>query len=559
MAALMERHYVTVGDRQVHYQRAGTGPPVVLCHESPLSSWSLLDLVESLSGRFTALALDTPGYGGPDPLALESPEIEDYADALAQTLSALGIDRCGVYGAHTGAAIALEFACRHPDRVGGVVLDGLPVFTAEESVELLSRYLPTWPPRIDGGHLLGLWTRYRDQHLFFPWYRRDVAVRLDIDMPEPRHLQAGVTDFLRAGDGYRVAYAAAFRHRTVERLAHATVPVTVTARDDDLLAPQLERMPSGTSTELLPRDRDAWAARVGDLFAATPGQASTPPPPTATRLPGSRVTRCYVGSGGAQMLARIAGPDEGRPLLMAHGAPVSGAVLVALAARLGVSRPAIAFDLPGCGDSDPLPGGSWGPADYATAVCRASDALGLAAFDLYGVGEGAVVAAETAIQAPGRVRRLVLEGVPMHDAATATRLADDAGALLEPRWDGAHLVSAWAMLRDRTLFAPWDAPRREAIRWVPAVDAERLHLEVTELLKAYETCHLLVRAAAQRPPAERLRLLAPPTLVCADPHDQWHGAVAGAAALVPRGAAATLPVPLHARVAAIANFLDAPG
>jgi len=556
----MKRHYVTVaGDRQVHYQRAGSGPPVVLCHESPLSSWSLLDLVEALSERFTVLALDTPGYGESDPLALETPEIEDYADALAQTLSALGVERAGIYGAHTGAAIALELACRHPDRVACVVVDGLPVFTEQEGVELLAHYLPTWPPRIDGSHLLGLWHRYRDQHLFFPWYRRDVAVRLDIDMPAPRDLQAGVLDFLRAGDGYRIGYAAAFRHRTVDRLAHAGAPVAVTARDDDLLAPQLERMPARTRTELLPRERGAWAARVGDLLAEHPGQAQVSDPPAPERLAGARLTRGYVGERGQQLLVRHAGRAGGRPLVLLHPAPVSGAVLRVTAQRLGATRPVFVLDLAGHGDSDPLPAACSQIGDYADAVLAATRALGLDAFDLYGAGEGAVVATEVAIRDGGRAAgRVVLDGMapaaPEGDAEGA-----ELAALLEPRRDGSHLASAWAMVRDRTLFWPWSSTVRTSIRWVPAADEQRLHRDVVEVLKAYPSVHRLAAASARHDLAARLPELRVAALVCADRHDPSRGAIDGLAALAPQARAAEVAPSLHGRVAAVAAFLDGAG
>lgn len=127
---------MNVNGRQVHYRQAGVGPVVVLRHESPRSSAALLPLITALSARFTAIAIDTPGYGLSEPLAAESPTIADYAAACGPELDALGIDRCAVYGNHTGACIALEFAAQCPGRVSGVVLEGLPMFAAAERADL---------------------------------------------------------------------------------------------------------------------------------------------------------------------------------------------------------------------------------------------------------------------------------------------------------------------------------------------------------------------------------------------------------------------------------------
>ena len=125
----VQRHYVTVGDRQVHYRRAGSGPPVILLHESPLSSLMYAELAERLAGTFTALALDTPGYGESDPLPLPAPDIADYADALAETLDALGVAPLRRLRRAHRRGIALEFAARHPERVAAWSLDGLALFT----------------------------------------------------------------------------------------------------------------------------------------------------------------------------------------------------------------------------------------------------------------------------------------------------------------------------------------------------------------------------------------------------------------------------------------------
>ena len=109
-AGAIEHRFVTSGERRVMVRRAGSGPPVVLLHESPRSSAAFIPMIEALAERFTVIAPDTPGYGGSDPLDLHRPQIADYADALKEVMDALGLERAALFGRHTGAAIAIEFA-----------------------------------------------------------------------------------------------------------------------------------------------------------------------------------------------------------------------------------------------------------------------------------------------------------------------------------------------------------------------------------------------------------------------------------------------------------------
>ena len=211
-AGAIEHRFVACGERRVMVRRAGSGPPVVLLHESPRSSAAFIPMIEALAERFTVIAPDTPGYGGSDPLDLHRPQIADYADALKEVIDALGLERAALFGRHTGAAIAIEFANCYPAQVSGVVLEGCPAFTPEEMEELVASYLPPFRPVWDGGHVAWLWSRIRDQFSFFPWNRQGPASRLAIDMPRPSILNRIATDLLLAGDGYRVAYEAAFRY-----------------------------------------------------------------------------------------------------------------------------------------------------------------------------------------------------------------------------------------------------------------------------------------------------------------------------------------------------------
>ena len=206
------RHFVRVGRRLVHYTRMGAGPVVVMLHASATSSGEMA-LVQGVFARdFCAVAFDTPGYGLSEPLELgRAPEIEDYADALAETLDVLGMGRVGVYGRHTGASIAVEFG-RHPGRCAMVLTDGYPIWTEAERAKMLGGYLPALVPSWEGAHLLWSWFRYRDQHAFWPWFDVRAGARAKRDVPGLAFVHRGALEFLQAGDGYRVGDSAAFRH-----------------------------------------------------------------------------------------------------------------------------------------------------------------------------------------------------------------------------------------------------------------------------------------------------------------------------------------------------------
>ena len=582
----IRRHYVTVGgERQVHYRRAGEGPAFVLMHESPLSSQSLKRLIGALASRFTVLALDTPGYGSSDGMVgFEQPEIDDYAAAAADTLEALGVESCAVYGAHTGAAIALELAASRSDLVTAAILDGLPVFTAAERDALLEHYLPSFEPVEDGSHLIGLWSRYRDQHVFYPWYDRRIDVRMDIPMPSARHLHDGVMDLLRAGDGYRVAYSAAFRHVPAGALARAEVPIAMVAREDDLLSTHLERLPelkSEQETKLLPRDKDAWAGWIGD-FAARHARADHAHAAPEWAPIGRGLGSTYVETSAGQLHVGRAGGTEGRPLVLFHASPTSARALRSLAERLAATRPIIAFDTLGNGESDKPRGYarpiSWDPkgprpphdavapeppwdhpqiGDYAAVVVEALDAMGIGEVDLYGSHTGGLIGMEVAIAlGPERARNLVIDGLALFSDEERDEILEHYLPPLEPHWDGSHLVFAWNFGRAQTEFWPWFNQTREGIRWVDPLPAHALHTWVVELLKSGHTYPLAYRAAFEYPGGERLGLLETRTLIAAEEGDMLAPCSEEGAALAPNATAGSFPQGLDAHVETIVGFLD---
>jgi pimeloyl-ACP methyl ester carboxylesterase len=227
--------------RKLFFRSTGSGAPMVLLHASPLSSASLLPLMQALSGDFCVLAFDTPGYGNSCPTAAQS--LQDYADALAAGLSTLGVWRFALYGVATGAQIALEFAKRFPARVAALYLDGACHFEDAERARVLSHtpsatqqdYFPDLSPEPSGAHLTRIWHIVNALFEAFPWFSPCVEDRLQIAKPPLGALHTMALDYWRAGPDYARAYRLAFANERAAQFAELTVPTAIFRRGDSLL------------------------------------------------------------------------------------------------------------------------------------------------------------------------------------------------------------------------------------------------------------------------------------------------------------------------------------
>ena len=507
---------------------------MLLLHESPCSAKSL-ELAQGIfAERFTAIAPDTPGYGLSDPLPLPQPEIADYADALAGLLDVLGIRQAAVYGRHTGASIAAEFAHRHPDRCAMLLTGGLPVYSTAQRESRLTEYLRPLVPSWDGAHLLWLWFRYRDQHVFWPWHDQRGERRAAVDVPDLASLQRGVTEFLEAGDGYRVAYAAAFRHggAALAMVPDLRVPACFTARESDSLLRTLPLFPPGTWTASLPSDEAEASRMERNLLAMHPAADAAPPPLTSAALPG-KVSVGYLDLAEGQVLLRSVNPaGVGTPVLVLHHAPGSTACYEALLLALGQDRRALAFDLPGCGESLPPPGFVPDIAAWASTVLAVLDQLELPQVQLYGHGGGAAVAVELAYRAPDRVASVTLDGPPALPSEGRDGFAASYAPSARPDWDGSHLIRVWHHLRDQELWWPWYTRTQAAARpGEPDLDPASLTLRARECLKQPASYQPAWKAVLSYPLLERLPELRVPVRVLAAEGDLF-------AHLAPEAAAA---------------------
>lgn len=241
-----DRAFVRLREGLLHYRHAGPGAavhgvadagagprPLWMMHASPASSRSLEPLLGAIAATRRALAPDTPGYGDSTPLGLARPEVVDYADAMLRALDALGIERADLYGFHTGAHIAIEMAIARPDRIGGVVLDGLLWLDDAERPDYLAHYAPPLVPDAAGTQVLQALQFIRDQAWFFPHFRRDAAHNLGAGAMPPELLHGLTVELLKAAATYHLGYNAVFRHRLEERLPLLHAPVLLLADQGD--------------------------------------------------------------------------------------------------------------------------------------------------------------------------------------------------------------------------------------------------------------------------------------------------------------------------------------
>ncbi|MFN3371042.1 MAG: alpha/beta fold hydrolase [Sphingomonadaceae bacterium] len=401
------RHFVEVDGRFVHYRRAGSGPPLLMVHQSPRSSAEYVPLMQEWGRRFTCIAPDTPGFGQSDPLHRPDATIDDFGDALVRLLDALGLAApVAAWGFHSGGIILMNLLRRHPGRLLRVAIGGYAIWTEAERALFAGRYLPPLLPMPYGEHLTWLWNRMLEQSWFFPWFAVDPAHRLPGAHDDVARVDQAVREMLDAGDAYRIGYGAVLAAPRDVPPPEATMPpVLITAYDGDPLQAHIDRlgpMPAGWSAHKVSTPAEQQALSL-DFLSADPGGAAPPVAESARR--GFAAVRTDLFEG----------------LLHWRGAPGETALVAAPgeSAALGTGA---AIDPPGHGLSD-----DWtGPAPATLGPWEA--------------------VLDSVSRQTGLVPRL-----PAASPGDAERLFPS----LEPDRFGSHLTRAWAIVRAGRLFEPW--------------------------------------------------------------------------------------------------------
>jgi pimeloyl-ACP methyl ester carboxylesterase len=257
------------------------------------------------------------------------------------------------------------------------------------------------------------------------------------------------------------------------------------------------------------------------------------------------------------------GGAQGRlPLYMLHASPASAAPLEPLMQELGQTRACFAPDTLGNGDSA---GPSLDAPDmdyYADSVARILDKLKLDKVDVYGSHTGAHIACELAIRHPGRVRKIIFDGIGMFSPEDRVDFLKNYAPEMHPDEFGRQFTWAWHFIRDQMLHFPYFRRTPQFRRAQDMAPPEVLHRIVVDVLKALTTYHKAYRAAFRHKDVERIPLIQCPVFCMASDDDPLQEGVNRAHDLVRTGIKAIVPsertpAGVQQKAAAIVRFLDA--
>ncbi|GEK79274.1 alpha/beta fold hydrolase [Agrococcus baldri] len=108
--------------RTVAWDAFGEGPPLVMLHGTPWSSWLWRPIADRLSERFRVHLYDLPGYGASSKHPEHPVGLDVQGELLAELLRGWGLERPHVIAHDIGGAVALRARLLHGARFASLVL-----------------------------------------------------------------------------------------------------------------------------------------------------------------------------------------------------------------------------------------------------------------------------------------------------------------------------------------------------------------------------------------------------------------------------------------------------
>ncbi len=118
----IDEAFVLVEGAKIHYQRAGSGRPLLLLHGLVGSAKNWRRNINFLSRDSCVYAIDHFNMGESERVPGLNAGLEATADRLAAFMEALGLNEADIAAHSHGGAVAMMFAARYSDRVRRLIL-----------------------------------------------------------------------------------------------------------------------------------------------------------------------------------------------------------------------------------------------------------------------------------------------------------------------------------------------------------------------------------------------------------------------------------------------------
>lgn len=124
----------------LYHEVTGAGSVVLLVPGTPGDAGQFAALAAALGTHYTVVSYDRRGTSrSPRPAGWSTTSVAEQADDAAVILARVTSEPALVYGTSNGAAVALELALRHPERVSGVLVHEMPLLTVLADPEPVGR------------------------------------------------------------------------------------------------------------------------------------------------------------------------------------------------------------------------------------------------------------------------------------------------------------------------------------------------------------------------------------------------------------------------------------
>jgi pimeloyl-ACP methyl ester carboxylesterase len=129
-------------DKDVYYNEAGKGFPLLLLHGNAVSSNMFTQEIEFYKDYFRVIYYDYPGLGQSERLSVLSDDFWFFnAGAAAELVNLLDLNRLHVIGTSGGAIVGLNLAGLIPNRISKMIVDSFfgTGLTESESKQITTR------------------------------------------------------------------------------------------------------------------------------------------------------------------------------------------------------------------------------------------------------------------------------------------------------------------------------------------------------------------------------------------------------------------------------------